>query len=198
MYLAGMARTKQFNEQEVLEKAMKLFWRKGFNGTSMQDLVDELGISRASLYDTFGSKQELYFTALNEYRKQSGQQQEEILCSQTSIKQQILCLLEQAIAMSLQDLERKGCFMVNCTVELANQDEKVAAIANQNLEGFEKRMALLIEQGQQQGEINTKHSPKALARYLFTIWNGLQVVSKIKPDADVLNDVKKVAIAALD
>ena len=64
-----MARTKDFDEDEVLTKAMNLFWLNGYNGTSMQDLVDGLGISRSSLYDTFGDKRSLFLKTLENYKK---------------------------------------------------------------------------------------------------------------------------------
>ncbi|MEL6975424.1 MAG: helix-turn-helix domain-containing protein, partial [Bacteroidota bacterium] len=67
-----MPRTKQFDEKEVLKKAMELFWEKGFHATSIQDLVSHLGINRASLYDTFGGKDELFNTAFESYRHQAG------------------------------------------------------------------------------------------------------------------------------
>ncbi len=67
-----MARTKDFDEQEVLKKAVCLFWNKGYNATSMQDLVDQLGISRSSLYDTYGDKHTLYLKALEEYQQTNG------------------------------------------------------------------------------------------------------------------------------
>src|SRR6201995_145682 len=64
-----MARTKDFDEDEVLLKAMHLFWLKGYNGTSMQDLGDGLGISRSSMYDTFGDKHTLFLRSLENYRQ---------------------------------------------------------------------------------------------------------------------------------
>jgi len=67
--MRAMGRTKQFNRQAALEDAMKVFWAKGFHGTSMQDLVDELGVNRQSLYDTFGGKHELFEAALERYRE---------------------------------------------------------------------------------------------------------------------------------
>ena len=63
-----MPRTKAFDEQEVLEKAMELFWKKGYYATSIQDLVNHLGINRASLYDTFGGKKKLFLHTFSHYR----------------------------------------------------------------------------------------------------------------------------------
>ena len=69
---SAMARTKDFDEDEVLDKAMYLFWNQGYNGTSMQDLVDGLGISRSSLYDTFGDKHSLFIKTLENYKKNAS------------------------------------------------------------------------------------------------------------------------------
>ena len=67
----AMPRVKQFNEEQVLEKAMEVFWKKGYNGSSMQELVDGMGINRASIYDTFGSKEELFERAFEIYREKN-------------------------------------------------------------------------------------------------------------------------------
>jgi len=67
-----MGRTKNFDESRVLDKALEVFWKKGFNATSIQDLVDHLGINRASIYDTYGDKHQLYLASLKRYRQQTS------------------------------------------------------------------------------------------------------------------------------
>jgi TetR/AcrR family transcriptional repressor of nem operon len=103
-----MARTKDFDEDDVLEKAVELFWRKGYNATSMQDLVDGLGISRSSLYDTFGDKHTLYIRALEKYKALGSGQMCSIVSNAASAKEAIRKLLELAIGEASADEQRKG------------------------------------------------------------------------------------------
>ena len=127
-----MARTKQFDQEKVLEKAMNLFWEKGYHDTSMQDLIDVLGINRASLYDTFGSKKELYDLALNKYIDQNEKVIAGFLYYQTNIRQGLYLLFERMIDDALNENKPRGCFTVSAISELATSDEKVYQRASKN------------------------------------------------------------------
>src|ERR1700748_3148505 len=98
-----MARTKDFDENEVLAKAIQIFWHKGYNGTSMQDLVDGLGISRSSLYDTYTDKHTLFLKALDSYQAAGSSKIEEIIANSASAKETIKQLLELSTGDLLED-----------------------------------------------------------------------------------------------
>src|SRR5271156_1610188 len=106
-----MARTKDFDENAVLNKAIQLFWYKGYNGTSMQDLVDGLGISRSSLYDTYTDKHTLFVKALESYQTAGANKIQEIINNSGSAKETIKKLLKLATTDLLDDKQQKGCFM---------------------------------------------------------------------------------------
>src|ERR1700753_1582272 len=108
-----MARTKDFDEDEVLKKAVNLFWLKGYNATSMQDLVDGLGISRSSLYDTYGDKHTLFIKALEAYKAQSAGSMCGIVSNMDSAKEAIRQLFDFTTKQLLSDEQHKGCFLVN-------------------------------------------------------------------------------------
>ena len=108
-----MPRVKQFREEEVLEKAMELFWKKGFHATSMQDLVSHLGINRASIYDTFGGKQALFDKAFQAYREKSFQTTVDFFNEFDSVKEAFYSYMEKSIMRTLNDPDKKGCFLVN-------------------------------------------------------------------------------------
>src|SRR5471030_2195899 len=114
-----MARTKDFDENEVLNKAIDIFWHKGYNGTSMQDLVDGLGISRSSLYDTYGDKHTLFIKALESYQNEGSRKICAIVNSAAPAKETIKQLLDLITGELLVDQIHKGCFMVNAEVEVA-------------------------------------------------------------------------------
>ena len=103
-----MARTKDFDENEVLSKAMELFWSKGYNATSMEDLVGGLGISRSSLYDTYTDKHTLFIKALEQYQQMGMMKIREILNSPGTAKETVRKLIEQATIGLTDGKKRTG------------------------------------------------------------------------------------------
>lgn len=193
-----MPRVKRFDEKEVLQKAMELFWKKGFHATSIQDLVDYLGINRASLYDTFGGKQELFNQAFQLYRNQNTAAISKFLENQPSIKTGLVSLFEIAIDESVKDRDSKGCFVVNTTTELVPGDEAIQEVLKENKATFEKLFYDLLKKGEVRGEYPAGKDLKALSQLIFTLYNGLKVVAKIQPDKTALMDSVHVALSLLD
>lgn len=192
-----MARTKDFDESEVLKKAISIFWDKGYNGTSMQDLVDGLGISRSSLYDTFGDKQKLYLKALEGYQQQNNQQFDCLVNKAPDAKIAIKHVLELIVDNLLGDVQRKGCFMVNAGIELASHDEQVNALLCRNEKQMEEFFFTVIKQGQEKGEISTQQTAQALARFLNNTVKGMQVSVKSTTDRKFFEDIVETAITVL-
>jgi TetR/AcrR family transcriptional repressor of nem operon len=193
-----MARTKDFDEKEVLGKAVDVFWHKGYNGTSMQDLVDGLGISRSSLYDTYGDKHTLFMKALESYQSDNADKFRAIIGSGESAKETIKKLLEFITGELLCDQKQKGCFMVNAEVEVAPHDEKVNQLVCQNDQQVEDAFYFVIKKGQESGEITNQQDARALARFTFNTVKGIQVTAKSTTDKAVFDDIIKLAVAVLD
>ncbi len=193
-----MPRTKQFNEEEVLNKAMELFWEKGFHATSIQDLVSHLGINRASLYDTYGGKEELFNRAFESYRNSSGDLVKSILASESSVKTGFEKLFTFAMDEAENDEARKGCFVVNTTTELIPGGGAISSILSKNLENVSQLFASHIQKGIDQGEIDASKNPRNVGMMLFTFYNGFRVVSKIDTDRDKLESMVRVALSVLD
>jgi TetR/AcrR family transcriptional repressor of nem operon len=193
-----MARTKDFDESEVLKKAIRLFWDKGYNGTSMQDLVEGLGISRSSLYDTFGDKHQLYLRALEIYRESYGSQ----VCTSTSeaasARAGIRQLLETVVDNLLNDQQRKGCFMVNAGIEMASHDEKVNEMICHTEQQLEQAFFNVIRQGQKKKEIAKDKDAQALARFLNNTVKGMQVSVKFTLERSYFEDIITTALTVLD
>jgi TetR/AcrR family transcriptional repressor of nem operon len=193
-----MARTKDFDESEVLKKAVCLFWDKGYNGTSMQELVDGLGISRSSLYDTFGDKHQLYIKALEAYQQGHGSEMCTLIREAPSAKAAVQGLLELVVSELLGDTQRKGCFMVNAGIELGAHDTEVSALICQNERQLEEAFLKVIRQGQERGELDKKKDAQALARFLGNTVKGLQVSVKSTTDKAFFEDVIRTALTTLD
>jgi TetR/AcrR family transcriptional repressor of nem operon len=193
-----MARTKDFDENEVLGKAINIFWYKGYNGTSMQDLVDGLGISRSSLYDTYGDKHALFVKALESYQIEGSAKICSILNSPDSAKETIKKLLELITGELLVDQKHKGCFMVNAEVEVAPHDPKVSQIVCSNDRQVEDAFYRVIKKGQESSEISNRQDARALARFTFNTVKGMRVTAKSTNDKAVFDDILKLTLATLD
>ncbi|MFD2937593.1 TetR/AcrR family transcriptional regulator [Spirosoma flavum] len=193
-----MARTKDFDEQAVLQRAVCLFWEKGYNGTSMQALVDGLGISRSSLYDTFGDKYQLYLKALETYKQQYGSQLCRLTGEAASAKASIQKLLDMVVTDLLSDEQRKGCFMVNAGVELASYDPQVSKLVSETEQQLEEAFIRIIDQGQEKGEIGKEKNAQALARFLNNTIKGMQVSVKSINDRRFFDDIIRTTLLVLD
>lgn len=192
-----MARTKEFDENEVLEKAVELFHSKGYNATSAQDLVERLGISRSSLYDTYGDKRTLFIKALQFYRSTASKGMIEMVNNSTNIEETIKSIFQITVKESIEDKLSKGCFMVNTTIELAPHDKEVAEIINQNMIDIEEALCLAIKRGQEDGHFTKSQSALSLARFIFNNIAGLRVASKSNSEKNVFDDIVKVTMSAL-
>ncbi|MCD0465528.1 TetR/AcrR family transcriptional regulator [Flavobacterium sp. ENC] len=187
-----MARTKEFNEDQALDKAIEIFWHKGYNGTSAQDLVTHLGLSRSSLYDTFGDKQKLFSMALKRYQKQGQDYVKNLLEEAEDVKATLTIIFKQAVLESLEDRITKGCFMVNSSVELAMHDEEIAKIVNDNRQTMEDVFLKAVTKGQEAGQISTKQNARTLARFIFNNYTGIRVLARSgEKDKQVYDDILK-------
>jgi TetR/AcrR family transcriptional repressor of nem operon len=193
-----MARTKNFDELESLEKALNLFWRKGYNATSIHDLVETMGINRASIYATWGDKHSLYIEALKRYRQKSSSW----LLNEIRTEQSALAIIRNFVYHTIEtnsnDRERKGCFMVNASTELSNQDADVREIILDDRNTMEKVLSQLITEAQQSGEITSSHASQSLARFIFNSVSGLRVLSKGTISKNELTETVDVILSALD
>ncbi len=192
-----MARRKQFDETQVLEKAMELFWHKGYHGTSIEDLVNHLGINRASLYSTFGNKDQLFRATLSNYRMMSQTEIMRAIDTSKPIPEIIQQMLEYAMEQAMSDPLRKGCFMVNTTAELAPHDESIAEIVRQNQLEMETNLKELLKKGQMDGSINTNFSACTLSKFIINSLIGIRINSKSCQKDHSYEDVVKVILSVL-
>lgn len=193
-----MARTKDFDENEVLTKAIQLFWHKGYNATSMQDLVDALGISRSSLYDTYSDKHTLFLKALESYQLAGNAKINQILAQSASAKETVIELMELATNDLVGDKQQKGCFLVNAEVEVAPHDQEVSKLVCQNEQQMETSFFQVIKKGQESGEIKNTQDALVLAKFIFNAVKGMQVTAKSSADATSFGNIIKLTVAVLD
>ena len=193
-----MARPREFDTTEALAKAMGVFWAKGYKGASLNDLTGAMGISKSSFYDTFGDKHRLYLSAIDHYDDKMLGWMIGILEGDTPPRQAIARVLDTLIDNAVAGSGRLGCLLGNSAIEVSPHDEEVAAAVNKALARIARAFYLAIVRGQQGGDIAARHDARALARYLLAAVNGLLVIAKTNPDREVLTDIARVALSALD
>ncbi|GLX70371.1 TetR/AcrR family transcriptional regulator [Paenibacillus glycanilyticus] len=191
-----MARSKEFDEDAVLLKAMKLFWAQGYEKTSMQDLVEHMGIHRRSIYDTFGDKQALYVLALQRYGDTVWKSIEQRVHASHSAKAAIRSLLEAAIEPD--EGRPSGCLLVNTAVELALHKPQLEAYVSDSWSHTEELIRDLIIKGQQTGELSADLNAELLAAYFNNALTGLRVMVKTQYHREKLQLIIDTTLSILD
>jgi len=193
-----MARTKDFDENEVLTRAMNLFWSRGYNSTSMEDLVSGLGISRSSLYATYTDKHTLFIKALENYQQIGNIKIQEIINGQGSAKETVKKLIELIIKPMTGSKKGIGCLMLDAEVEVAPHDKEVNNLVCRNDQGMEETFYQVIQKGKKTGEIKTRQDARSLARFVSNAIKGMQVTAKTTSDKSVFDDIIMLTLSALD
>jgi TetR/AcrR family transcriptional regulator, transcriptional repressor for nem operon len=192
-----MARPREFDERRVLDAAIECFWRRGYEATSVKDLVDRTGIAAASLYNAFGDKRALFRTALDHYVEASiGERIRR--CDVMPPRAAIATFFDEILNRSLDDCEHKGCMLVNAALEMAPQDIELRDIIIGVLDRIEAFFRDRIEAGQADGTIMTALSAETLAHHLLGVLMGLRVLARARPEQKLLEDVVAPALALLD
>ncbi len=193
-----MARPKAFDEEVVLEKAMELFWKKGYFDTSIKDLIDYLGISNASIYNTFGGKQELFHRALEHYQTINLKGMRGFLATQDNIRQGLTEVFAKIIYDDVKDEDCKGCFVVNSTTQLAPTDPVVLkAISNHKL-GVEQAFREFLQKGVDTGQISEAKDIGQFAGLLYSLMTGFRVLGMANPDPDSFMAYVQSVLSLLD
>ncbi|MBT2401009.1 TetR/AcrR family transcriptional regulator [Streptomyces sp. ISL-100] len=194
-----MARTKEFDPDAALQAALELFWRCGYEATTMADLVEHLGIGRASIYATFGSKHELYLKALDRYADSRNPQLLGELSQPGPALPAVRAVMRRFAAEAASDAERlTGCFVTNTAAELAPHDDSAARRVAVSWENIETLLHSALVRAQAQGELPEDRDPRALARMLLVLMQGLRVVGKASSDPARVRDAAEQALTLLD
>ncbi len=192
-----MPRQKEFDEAEVLDQALELFRARGFKHTSFSDLTAKLGVSRQSLYDTYGDKQTLYLTALKRYLDRAIDGMRRKLDDPAPVRQVFTQFFAAMIATSCE-CSHAGCFMVNAMVELSPHDAATRTLAQTHAREIEGLFAGRLSAAQRKGEIAKSKDPVALARFLYHTTLGLAVSSRALGDKEGLQQTVHLALQVLD
>ena len=190
-----MAGKKAFEPQRVLEKAMNAFWEHGYEGISIEDLVQSTGIGRGSLYGTFEDKHSLYLAALDQYVAAVKAQTNTLLDQEGTLHEVLQQLFQAQLEALLSDPARRGCFLVNASLEMAPHDPEVNTVVQSALQEFQEGLYRLLIKAQVAGELSWRHDPHQLAHFLLGTLVGIRALARGRQDRRVLEDVVKTALS---
>jgi TetR/AcrR family transcriptional repressor of nem operon len=193
-----VARTKEFDPDVALQMALELFWERGYEATSMADLVQHLGVARASIYATFGGKHDLYVKAFERYLQARDPAVVEALSQPGPALPAVRSLVEAYAEESLCDERRRGCMVVNAAVEVMSRDPQIARRVEASWDTLETALTSALTRARAQGEISGDKDPHILARFLLVMMQGMRVLGRAHPDPGRIRDATAQALAVLD
>ena len=188
-----MSRNREFDEKIVLEKAMKIFWKQGYEKTSMQELVDYMGIHRKSIYDTFENKRSLFIASLAYYEAFVAENFTEIINNSSTVKIAIQNIFNSVLQSIENDTSPPGCLAVNTASELSLIDHGINDIVTEMFRKTEVIFKQLLEEGIANGEFNEELPPQATAQFLHNNLVGLRVLAKTNYSREELsNNIEQI------
>jgi len=192
-----MARTREFDEDQVLDAAMQLFWEKGYEATSLSDLTSRMGIQRPSIYSAFGDKKELFEAALRRYTMSRASDIRNRLQSHSSVKESFSIFFADVVNEEYAGDLSKGCFCINTMVELAPHDERFEILTREHQMYLAVIFQETIERGIQSGELEINTDAKSLAQALIVALIGLTVMMKSRPQRTFVDNVIATTLTLL-
>jgi TetR/AcrR family transcriptional repressor of nem operon len=193
----GVARPREFERDVVLDRAMRVFWSRGYEAASIQRLVDHMGIQRGSLYDTFGDKRSLFLAAIDRYDRVVTARLLATLDGPASGIDAIRAFFRLKIELSLEAGRPRGCLVTNSVTELGSRDRGAASKVGSVLTKIEAAFLGAVIRAQRTDEIDPARDSRALARFLTSSAQGLSVMAKTFPERAVLDDIVTVILTAV-
>lgn len=188
---------KNFDRDEVLDKAMQAFWSRGYEATSIQDLVDCTGINRGSLYATYGDKRALFLATLRTYDEKMRRKLLSDLEAQYAPRDAIRHLFLAFLSQTSERGANRGCFLTNTALELAAHDSEVRRIVARAQAQIEAFFARMIRKGKQRGEVSPDVRTLESARGLLATMIGFVVLARSRPEQGLLRAVADDALRRL-
>jgi TetR/AcrR family transcriptional repressor of nem operon len=186
-----MVRHKEFDPDEAVADAMALFWERGYEATSVQDLVERTGVGRRSMYDTFGDKHSLYLKALDRYVGEVEDNFRRVVASTPDGRSAVRAMF--AMLLESDDNDYRGCLIVNTATELGPTDDEADDRVRRHLEVGRTVLDAQIRRGQQDGSVTDRIDPGTLTAVAFNVWLGVRVGVRARtPRADIVHDVEEL------
>ena len=192
-----MARPREFDEEAALERALDVFWTRGYEATSVDDLCEVTGLSRSSLYATFGGKRELLLKTVDRYSDRRTPIIAAALVRHVAVRDAVAALLKDFIDQIVAGTGRRGCFLGNCAAELPRNDRPAMARVRAGMARTEATFRAALARAKAQDELPPGADVDALARFLTAGIQGLRLVGKVNPDRKTLEDIAATILRCL-
>jgi TetR/AcrR family transcriptional repressor of nem operon len=193
-----MARPREFDPDTVLERAMHVFWAKGYHESSLDDICDAAELNRPSLYAAFGDKRALFLATLDRYGDRAGARVTAALSRPVPIRDAVAAFLNEMIERIVAGPGRTGCFIGNCATEVAPHDRAAAASVTRNLKRVEAAFRGGFAAARSRGELSPETDIDALAKFFVASTQGLRLVGRTTSDRKTLNDISQVMLRCLE
>jgi len=198
-YEEEVARPREFDETLVVQQAMEVFWRKGYQATSVQDLVDATGLQRGSLYGAFGDKHGLFLAALETYSQlMLGRIGQLIRQQEDPVEALRVFVRGAALDCAKPDMVERGCMVGNASTELVATDPVARARVQVFVAAMRDAMADALREGQRLGTFGRDRDPEAVATFIQCSMQGLTVIAKTEPGPAVIDGVVAEILRVLD
>lgn len=168
-----IGRPRKFDPEEALDKAMRLFWKKGYEGTTYADLTAAIGITKPSLYAVFGNKEQLFRKALDRYAEGAPAANKAALEEPTAFEVVQKILL--GVARHQTDARHPGCLVVQGALVCNNETELLHKELSSLRRGGQDALRVRLERAQAEGDLPPDADPKSLARYVTVLSNGMAI-----------------------
>ena len=193
-----MARTREFDRTLVLRKAIQVFWTHGFDSTNLPELLEAMGLSKSSLYETFGDKNQLFEEAIDLYAKEIASSKIEKLLSASSVKVGFQAFFAEHIRCCTDRKYPGGCFMANTAISLDNVPPVLAKKIRKSVENSHALFLSQIQKGQKAGEISREKDASALASAIIGTSMGMTVMARVnKQDVRALEQMAETTMNSI-
>jgi len=187
---------RRMDRNALLEGSLDLFWDRGYDGTSVTDLIGRLNVNGTSLYRAFGNKEELYQEALDRYRHRRHDAASRALrspCPLAAVRDLVLEWTEASASS-----HRRGCFLVNAAVERLPHDDRTQAVLREFWDRMEGELTSALEQARDEGALPPSKNPRSVARFLLALMQGVSVVGKLTSDRGYLEEIVETALRVIE
>lgn len=182
-------RPRAFDRDEVLDRAVTMFWTKGYNGTSLDDLTECMGINRPSLYASFGNKHQLYLEVINRYGATLGCQPVQAFCAEPDINKAVAIFFSTSIDCVTATDGPRGCLIANVAAEDAESDEQVRALLSKMFAEGEQLITNRFQAAHDNGQLPNGADPQALARLTCSATHSFALRARIGASRDELSQL---------
>jgi TetR/AcrR family transcriptional regulator, transcriptional repressor for nem operon len=195
--MTGRGRPRKFDEEEVLRAAVEVFWEHGFDEAALESVIESSGISRQSLYNVFGSKRDLFFTAVRRYAEDSEAEWERLFAAQPTPLAGLRAFLDRWTSCPVE-LEGRGCLMVGSINAVARRDPEFAAFADEHVGRQRERLVAAVRAAVEAGELRPSVDPSDLGTQLLATVLGMATFAHLDGMSAAVAGAARSARATLD